>query len=275
MLLKHGDMVKIELGAHIDGFPAMVGHTLVVGATQQAPVTGKKADIMQAAYLAMEASVRLLRPGNTNFDVTDMVMKLVKEEFECLPVEGMLSSKLERTVLDGEKQIVMNPTVQQRREFETSEFELGEVWSIDVLVSSSSDARARLSPLRTSIYKRMSGEMYSLKMQTSRKVMTEISQKFGYMPFNVASMQDEKKARVGLTECVKHQLVLPYDIMEEREGEFVAQFLTTVLLMPNGNIIKLTQTPWDQQLVQSDKTVKDEQLKALIARSLKAPKKKT
>lgn len=52
--LRKKDMVKIELGVHIDGFPAMVGHTLVVGATKEDPVTGKLADIMQAAHLASE-----------------------------------------------------------------------------------------------------------------------------------------------------------------------------------------------------------------------------
>jgi methionine aminopeptidase len=28
--LKEGDLVKVELGVHIDGFPAFVGHSLVV-----------------------------------------------------------------------------------------------------------------------------------------------------------------------------------------------------------------------------------------------------
>jgi len=28
--IREGDLVKIDLGLHIDGFPAFVGHTLVV-----------------------------------------------------------------------------------------------------------------------------------------------------------------------------------------------------------------------------------------------------
>lgn len=33
--LKNGDMVKIDMGAHLDGFIAVVGHTVVVGASKE------------------------------------------------------------------------------------------------------------------------------------------------------------------------------------------------------------------------------------------------
>merc|ERR1719284_1765289 len=71
-----GDMVKIDLGAHIDGFIAVVAHTLVVGASGEAPVTGKKADAMLAAHLASEAALRLVKPGNETYEVTETVSKI-------------------------------------------------------------------------------------------------------------------------------------------------------------------------------------------------------
>lgn len=52
-----------ELGAHIDGLAAVVGETIVIGATKEAPVTGRKADVIQAAYLAGEAAARLIKAG--------------------------------------------------------------------------------------------------------------------------------------------------------------------------------------------------------------------
>jgi curved DNA binding protein len=292
MELKDGDVVKLEVGAHIDGFPAMVGHTVVVGATAQTPVTGRKADLIQAAYLASEgmlitqslnskrhnrylvAALRLLRPGKNNFDVTDTVQK-VAQEFGVLPMEGMLSTELRRTVLDGQKQIILNPTEEQRRQFQVSEFASGEVYSIDVLMTTSEDAKGRPSQkYRTTIYKRLPDAQYSLKMQTSRKVYSEITQKADCMPFNLRAADDEKKARMGVVECAKHGLLLPYDIIEEKEGEFVAQFLFTALLMPSGSILKITNPPFDQSLVKSDKSLQSVELKQLVTGSLKAPKKK-
>lgn len=62
--LKDGDMVKLDLGAHIDGFIAVVAHTLVVGASKENKVKGRMADCLMAAHLASEAALRLVKPGN-------------------------------------------------------------------------------------------------------------------------------------------------------------------------------------------------------------------
>ena len=61
--LQIGDMVKIDLGAHIDGFIAVVAHTIVVSDIKE-KVTGRKADVMVAAHLCAEAALRLVKPGN-------------------------------------------------------------------------------------------------------------------------------------------------------------------------------------------------------------------
>lgn len=63
-VLADGDMVKIDMGAHIDGFIAVVAHTVVVGASNDKKVKGRQADVMMAAHLASEAALRLVRPGN-------------------------------------------------------------------------------------------------------------------------------------------------------------------------------------------------------------------
>merc|ERR1711973_433612 len=44
VVLADGDVVKIDMGAHIDGFIAVVAHTVVVGASAENPVVGRKAD---------------------------------------------------------------------------------------------------------------------------------------------------------------------------------------------------------------------------------------
>ncbi|RUP25700.1 peptidase M24, structural domain-containing protein [Jimgerdemannia flammicorona] len=58
-VIKTGDM----LGAQIDGFAAIVAHTVVVGASAENPIKGRKADVLQAAHLALEAAIRLVKPG--------------------------------------------------------------------------------------------------------------------------------------------------------------------------------------------------------------------
>lgn len=85
--LKDEDVVKVDLGAHIDGFIAVVAHTIVVGASNENKVSGRKADVIMAAHFASQAALRLLKPGNETYTVTDTVQKIA-EVYQCKPVEG-------------------------------------------------------------------------------------------------------------------------------------------------------------------------------------------
>lgn len=267
-----GDMVKIDMGAHIDGFIAVVAHTLVIGASAESPVTGKKADAMLAAHLASEAALRLVRPGNETYEVTETVSK-IGEGFDCKPVEGMLSHQLEQNKIDGEKTIIQNPSEAQKKEHEKYEFALHEVYAVDVLISSG-EGQGRERDAKITIYKKTE-DTYMLKMKTSREFFSKVSKQFGTMPFNLRSMDDEKKARMGVHECVTHKLIEPFQVLFDKDGAHVAQYKFTVLLMPNGPH-KITGLPFDEALVKSEKSLEDVEILKLLKTSAnpKAAKKK-
>lgn len=272
IVMKDGDMVKIDLGAHIDGFAAVAAHSVVIGATKDNKVSGRKADVMLAAHLASEAALRLIKPGSENNVITEATQKIA-ESFKCKPIEGMLSHLLRQHVIDGEKAIIQNPTDAQKKEHEKCEFDVHEVYGVDVLISSG-EGRGREMDARTTIYKKKD-TVYNLKMKASRQFFSEMENKFGAMPFTLRMFEDEKKAKMGVVECVKHDLVEPFNVLYEREGECVAQFKFTVLLMPNGPM-KITGLPFDADCYQSENAVEDEELKNLLATSAnpKAAKKK-
>jgi methionine aminopeptidase len=90
IVLAAGDVVKLHLGAHIDGFAAVSAETLVVGASAEAPATGRKADAVRAAWTAAEAAMRAIKVGAKNWAVTDAVGKAAAA-WDCKPVEGASS----------------------------------------------------------------------------------------------------------------------------------------------------------------------------------------
>merc|ERR1739844_650467 len=271
-MLASGDMVKIDMGAHIDGFIAVVAHTTVVGVTADAKAAGKQADVMTAAHLASEAALRLVKPGNDTYAVTDAVQN-VAESFGCKLVEGMLSHQLEQNRIDGEKTIIQNPTEAQRKEHEKYDFELHEVYAVDVLISSG-EGQGKEKDAKITIYKKTE-DTYMLKMKTSREFFSKVSKQFGTMPFNLRSMDDEKKARMGVHECVTHKLIDPFQVLYDKEGAYVAQYKFTVLLMPNGPH-KITGLPFDEALYKSDHSLEDAEILKLLKTSAnpKAAKKK-
>jgi len=272
VILAEGDMVKIDMGAHIDGFIAVVAHTLVVGSSASNPVTGKKADALLAAHLCSEAALRLVKPGNETYEVTETVSKIA-ESFDCKPVEGMLSHQLEQNRIDGEKTIIQNPSEAQRKEHEKYDFAVHEVFAVDVLITSG-EGLGREKDAKITVYKKTE-DTYMLKMKTSREFYSKVSKQFGPMPFNIRNMEDEKKARMGVVECVHHRLIEPFQVLFDKEGAHVAQFKFTVLLMPNGPH-KITGLPFDESLVKSDKSVEDGEIVKLLKTSAnpKAARKK-
>jgi methionine aminopeptidase len=59
-ILAINDIVKIDLGCHIDGFVAVVAHTHMLC---DGPITGRAADALMACHTAAEVALRLVRPG--------------------------------------------------------------------------------------------------------------------------------------------------------------------------------------------------------------------
>lgn len=51
----------------------------------------------------------------------------------------MLSCQQTQNVIDGKKRIILNPNEGQKKDFETVTFAEGEVYGIDILVSSGED----------------------------------------------------------------------------------------------------------------------------------------
>jgi len=269
MILKDDDVVKIDLGCHIDGYIAVVAHTIIVGATREKKVTGRRADCILAAYYAAEAALRLIKPGENNMAVTEITDR-ISNAYHCKPVEGMMSYQMSRGIIDGEKKIYQNPTEMQRREIEKQEFALHEVYAVDVLVSTG-EGKPRETDIRTTVYKKKDF-IYQLRMKSSRVFLSEVEKRFSLMPFTLRHFEDEKRARMGVIECAKHDLVEPYPVYQEKDGEFVAEFKFTLLLMPSGQM-KITGLPIDLDLYESEYKIMDNDIKQLLTSSTQKKKK--
>uniref|UniRef100_A0A673M7T3 Proliferation-associated protein 2G4-like n=1 Tax=Sinocyclocheilus rhinocerous TaxID=307959 RepID=A0A673M7T3_9TELE len=255
--LKDGDLVKIDLGVHVDGFISNIAHSFVV----------------EVHLTLLDRINHLFFCFSQNTQVTEAWNKIA-QSFKCMAIEGMLSHQLKQHIIDGEKTIIQNPTDQQRKDHEKAEFEVHEVYAVDVLISTG-EGKARDSGQRTTVYKRDPSKQYGLKMKTSRVFFSEVERRFDAMPFTLRAFEDESKARLGVVECAKHELLQPFNVLHEKEGEYVAQFKFTVLLMANGPL-RITSGPFDPELYKSEHEVQDPELKALLqsSASRKAQKKK-
>jgi curved DNA binding protein len=267
-LLAAGDVAKIDLACHIDGFIAAAAHTVVVGGDK---VEDKRADVITAAWTAAEAALRLVQVGNTNTQVTEAFAK-VAAEYNCKPMQGVLSHQLKKHVIDGNRVIINCETAEEK--VDEFEFEMNEVYCMNIVMSTG-EGKSKESEIRHTVYKRAVETSYNLKTQKARQFISEINRRFPALPFTLRAIEDEQVARVGVSEAKRHELLDEYPVLKEKEKEVVAQFKFTLLLLPGGTKKITGLTVSDK--VASTLSVKDEELKKLLATTAnpkKAKKKK-
>ncbi len=258
-----------DLGCHIDGFVAQVAHTIVVGASAAKKVTGKKADVLVAARTCFEAAMRLIKEGNLNTQVTKMIGQ-ISATFKVNPVEGVLSHRVKKHMIDGDDVIINKETTEQK--VEEHKFEKHEVYVLDIILSTG-EGKPRETEMRTTVYKRALETSYSLKLKHSRQFYHIISDKYPTMPFSIASIKDATAARVGVAECINHDLLHIYPVLTEKTGEFVAQFKATIALLPSGPLV-LTEVPFEAELYETACKIEDKAVLDLLATSMDRKKAK-
>jgi curved DNA binding protein len=237
-VLKAGDVVKMDLGCHVDGYIAVAAHTCVVPESADVPPseqTEGTSNVAVAAYNAMLVAAASIKAGAKNTEVTEAVERVAKY-YGVTPIHSVRMHQMKRYVLDGVKEVALkkvNPEEQPLEEkLPECTFEQFEVYAVDVAMSSG-DGNARPGNMRTTVFKRNVEQQYSLKVQASRALLAEVDKKFPTLPFTLRHLNDVRKARLGLQECVQHGLLQPYPSLHDHSGQ-VAHFKCTVLLLPSG-----------------------------------------
>jgi len=278
--LKVGDIVKFDLGCHIDGYISVAAHTLVVSETAESPPTvdSELGNVAVAAYNAMLVAADAIRAGAKNTDVTKAVER-VAQNYGVNTIATVRMHQMKRYVMDGVKEVALKePTAQDIEEGEQPApectFEQAEVYAIDVAMTTG-DGKVKPADLRTTVFKRNVENQYRLKMKASRYVLSEVDKKFPTLPFTLRHFDDERQAKMGISECVNHGLLMPYPSLVEKNDAKVAHFKCTVLLLPSGTN-KVTGLPLPSYF-KTDKEADEETakiLKELADKEAKKAKKK-
>ncbi|EEH04219.1 curved DNA-binding protein [Histoplasma capsulatum G186AR] len=277
--LKANEVVKIQLGAQIDGFGTIVCDTIIVGS--DGSVTGREADLLLATYYANELLLRLMIPPGllasgsdeekkqaaaakppTQSAISGLLEKVAKS-YGCTLVENTTSWLFEHNEIEGKKKIILAPGAGIKGE---GSAEVGEAWGVEVGLSLGSGKVKNLE-CRPTLHRRTT-TTYILKRPSSRQTLSEIVRRFGTFPFSLRQLEDEKAGKVGVVECVRGGVVRQYDPAGEADGSPVSRLLTTVVITKNGLSRLAAPPPLDLSKVQSDKKITDEEILKILERPL-------
>lgn len=241
--LKANQIVKIQLGVHIDGFPAIVGSTIIVPAAsgETAAPTQTQADILLSTHYCNELLLRLLLPPSItttapaegeekkekkpyNQTQINAMLRKVCEAYGTNLVESTTSYHFDRNEVEGKKRIVLNAGEGIKGEGLT---DVNEAWGVEVAVSGGS-GKTKALDLRSTIHKK-TGTTFLLKRTTAKQTFGEIVKKFGSFPFSLRQLENERTAKMGVVECVRSNILRQYEVVGEKEADKeVARIFTTI-----------------------------------------------
>ncbi|CAI7676244.1 hypothetical protein N7533_006120 [Penicillium manginii] len=282
-VLKAGEVVKIQLGAQIDGFGTIVCDMVVVPKKDAAkePITGPEADLVVATHYANELLLRLMVPPGllaqgteeekkkaaaqrapTQAQMSSLLEKVAKA-YGCNVIENTTSWVFDRNEIEGAKKIILSPGDGVRGDGTP---EVGEVWGVEVGLTLGNGKVKNLDH-RATLHRRTT-TTYGLKRPSSRQVLSEIVKKFGTFPFSLRQLEDEKTAKVGVVECVRSGVVRQYEPAGSADNTPVSRLLTTVAITKNGLTKLATPNAVDLELYKSDKKIEDEEILKILEQPL-------
>lgn len=183
--LKNGDLVKIDLGVHIDCFPVMVAHSMIVGGKSN------DSDIENVASAAKECllgAVKSLAPEVNNYDITKIIGDIANL-YNCQPLEGVLSHEIKQYAIDGVRVIISKDTPEHK--VDSFKIKPYDIFAIDVTLSSNSEeGKTKESELRTSVFKRNIDATTDIKSKLGRQAYNEIRAKFSDFGFTLNDFED-------------------------------------------------------------------------------------
>ncbi|TAQ83815.1 hypothetical protein B7494_g7865 [Chlorociboria aeruginascens] len=281
--LKEGEAIKIQLGAQIDGFGAIVCDTILVPSSDNAKgeIHGRDADLLLATYYANEVLLRLMVPPGlfatgtdeekakaakikapTQAKITSILEKVAKS-YGCNLVEHTTSWQFERNEIEGKKKIILSPGDGTKGDGIP---EVGEVWGVEVGISLGSGKTKNLEN-RPTLHRRTT-LTYALKRPSSKKILNEVVKKFGTFPFSLRQLEDERDAKMGVVECVRGNVFRQYEVVGDKDGSAVGRLLTTIAITKNG-LQKLAAAPApDLSKFKTDNKITDEEVLKILEQPL-------
>ena len=199
VIISAGDVVRVELGVHFDGYVNTAAHTILVrDADADEPSVPEQIniDVLAATYTAAAAALRLMKPGGSNHEVTDM-FRSVAHSYGVDVANGVISHRMKRWDEAGTQIILGCTSVADQVLQDTVIFQPNQIWTLDVVFINGGDNTLRSKAASISdhfVFKR-SEVMEGQRRKTARYVLNalRIQGNQCMMPFTLNTFDNPTK----------------------------------------------------------------------------------
>lgn len=223
-IFKEGDMVKLDIGVHVNGYIGDTATTVYLGNDE------KERQIVEASKKALEEALKMAKPGVRVSDIGESVEKIITG-FGFKPISNLTGHGLEQFNLHAEPQI---PNVKINSSYVLKE---DQVIAIEPFASSGSG------------FVRDSGQtlIYMLlypqpaRNQEARQIMNMVSERNG-LPFASRWIEiSDIKLRLAMKELKMRNAIHEYPILKDTDGCKISQHEHTVIVMDKPVITTISE----------------------------------
>ena len=216
-VVKQGDMVKVDLGAHMDGYIADTAFTVA---------TGEKAEMVQVVEKALEAAIAAVKP---EVDVGE-IGRVVEETITAAgfkPIRNLTGHSLARWDLHS------GLTIPNVKETLGQILKVGDVLAIEPFVTDGAGFVEDQKGLYIFRYLRD----VPTRLRMSRELLRDVKRDYNKLPFAerwLAKRMSKLRLELTLRELVGIGAFWPYYVLAERANGKVAQAEHTVIVTETG-----------------------------------------
>lgn len=214
-LFAEGDVVKVDLGVHIDGYVADTAQTVDLG---------DHALLVEASREALNAAIALVRPGVTTGELGTAIQHEI-ESRGFRPVANLTGHGLSQYCLHGDPMI---PNVAMTG---GAVIEEGMVFAIEPFASTGTGMVSDAT--RTVIYSQTANR--GVRLASAKRVLNQIRDRRS-LPFSKRWITGDK-VDLALSTLKKNGVIRGYPVLHDIPGSYVAQTEHTLIVTGDGCVV--------------------------------------
>jgi methionyl aminopeptidase len=207
------EMVKLDMGVHIDGWLADTAVTVDLSGTPE---------LVEAAEEALDAALETIGPGVHTGEVGAAVEEVI-DGYGYNPVVNLTGHGL------GHWDQHTEPNVPNRAVQQGVEFEVGDVVAIEPFAT---DGSGKVSEGSQEEIFALEHER-TVRDRNARQVLEQVTEEFRTLPF-ARRWLDSPRAEMALRRLKANDVVHGYPVLKEDEGALVSQREHTVIVTGDG-----------------------------------------
>lgn len=215
--IREGDLVKLDLGGHVNGFIADTALTVPVG-----DVNEKCHVMMDAAREALENAIGTIRAGVEVGEIGRVIEETITSH-GMKPVANLTGHSMDQWILHSGLSI---PNISEKN---THKLEEGDVLAIEPFAT---DGVGLVTDMpHTYIFKFLRER--PLRLVHARKVLNKIKEEYHALPFAQRWLEnhfDPKRLNASMRLLIQSRALYPYHVLREKSGAWVAQWEHTVIV---------------------------------------------